>query len=128
MRILLDTCTFLWLNAEPQRLSTKALSACESPDNELFLSAVSVWEIAVKWGLGRLELPVNPDEYVTSRREQNGIGTLPLKEDAAVQLVKLPSLHRDPFDRMLICQAVAEGMAVMTPDPLITQYPVRVFW
>jgi PIN domain nuclease of toxin-antitoxin system len=101
MRILLDTCTFLWLNAEPQRLSAKALTACESPDNELFLSAVSVWEIAVKWGLGRLELPVQPEQYVSSRREQNGIEALSLSEEAVIQLVKLGARHESDEGRLI---------------------------
>jgi PIN domain nuclease of toxin-antitoxin system len=128
MKLLLDTCTFLWLNAEPERVSAKALAACESVENELFLSAVSAWEIGVKWSAGRLHLPVDPGTYVASRREQNGIDSLPLDEEAVLQVVKLPALHRDPFDRMLICQALVEGMVVVTPDPLIGQYPVRVLW
>jgi PIN domain nuclease of toxin-antitoxin system len=127
MRLLLDTCTFLWLNAEPERVSAKALAACEA-DNELFLSSAAVWEIAVKWAAGRLHLPVDPQTYVTTRRERNGIIALPLREEAVLQVVKLPGLHRDPFDRMMICQAITEGMTLVTPDPLIGQYAVGVLW
>lgn len=129
MKLLLDTCTFLWLNAEPERVPAKVLAACESGANELFLSSVSAWEIAVKYAAGRLRLPVeDPGAYVTTRREQNGIESLPLGEEAVLQVVKLPALHRDPFDRMLICQAIVEGMMLVTPDPLIRQYAVRVLW
>jgi PIN domain nuclease of toxin-antitoxin system len=100
----------------------------EVAENELYLSAVSAWEIAVKWAAGRLTLPEEPSVWIPSRREQNGVEALPVTEEATVQVTKLPALHKDPFDRMLVCQAIAEGMVVVTPDPLIRQYPVRVFW
>ena len=87
-----------------------------------------MWEIAVKWTAHRLTLPDEPSVWVLSRREQNGVEPLPVTEEAALQLTKLPPLHKDPFDRMLICQAITDGLVVVTPDPLIRQYPVRVFW
>ena len=87
-----------------------------------------MWEIAVKWGARRLILPEEPAVWVPSRREQNGVAALPVTEDAAAQVTKLPGLRKDPFDRMLVCQAMGEGLAIVTPDPLIRQYPVRVFW
>jgi PIN domain nuclease of toxin-antitoxin system len=101
---------------------------CESIENELYLSAVSVWEIAVKWAARRLALPEEPAIWIPRRRAENGIETLPVTEEAATQLPKLPPLHRDPFDRMLVCQAITEGLQIVSPDPLIRQYPVRVFW
>jgi PIN domain nuclease of toxin-antitoxin system len=128
LRLLLDTCTFLWLNGDPGQLPRRVLLACESSGNDLYLSAVSVWEIAVKWAASRLTLPEEPSIWVPSRRGQNGVESLPLTEEAVAQVTKLPLLHRDPFDRMLICQAITEGLAVVTPDPLIRQYAVRVFW
>ncbi len=125
---MLDTCTFLWLNGDLSQIPPTVREACESANNELYISPVSAWEIAVKWAAGRLCLPAEPSLWIPARREQNGIEPLPLTEDAVLQVTKLPPLHRDPFDRMLICQAVTEGLAIVTPDPLIRQYPVRVFW
>ena len=128
MRLLLDTCAFLWLNGDLQQVPQRVRQACESADNDLYLSAASVWEIAIKWSAGRLLLPEEPAVWVPERRQQNGIESLPVTEDAVAQITKLPALHRDPFDRILICQAITEGLVVVTPDPLIRQYPVRVFW
>jgi PIN domain nuclease of toxin-antitoxin system len=111
VKLLLDTCTFLWLNGELGQLPARVLAACESAENELYLSAASVWEIAVKWGARRLELPEEPALWVPRRREDNGIDPLPVSEEAAAQVAKLPPLHKDPFDRMLVCQAITEGLA-----------------
>ena len=98
------------------------------PANDVFLSAVSAWEIAVKHALGKLPLPDPPSRYVPKQRASRGIAPLPLDEDAALHLSLLPELHRDPFDRMLICQALAAGMLIVTPDPEIARYPVRTLW
>ena len=99
-----------------------------SPANEVFLSAVSVWELSVKHALGKLPLPRTIDRFIMEQREQHGIAALPLSEQAVLHLHKLPLLHRDPFDRMLICQAIEHDCVLLTPDPLITQYPVRTRW
>ena len=96
--------------------------------NEVYLSAVSAWEIALKHALGRLPLPEPPERFIPSRRKQHGIDTLPLEEEAALHLTRLPPYHQDPFDRMLICQAVIHGMVLLTPDELILQYSVRTTW
>jgi PIN domain nuclease of toxin-antitoxin system len=125
--LLLDTCTFLWL-AGGSGLSPAAAAAIRNPVNEVFLSAVSVWEIVVKHATGKLSLPEPPDRFVATERALRGIATLPFDEESAFQGVRLPRLHRDPFDRMLIAQAIAHGLAIVTPDPLISQYPVRVIW
>lgn len=127
MRLLLDTCTFLWL-AGGGRLSSAAANAIQSPANDVFLSAVSVWEITTKHRAGRLALPEPPERLVRTERELRGIAALAFDEEAAFQSLRLPQLHRDPFDRMLIAQAIAGSLALVTPDPLITQYPVRVIW
>ena len=127
MRLLLDACTFLWL-AGGSGLSPAAAAAIRNPVNEVFLSPVSVWEIVVKHGAGKLRLPEPPDRLVATERALRGIATLPFEEEAACQGVRLPPLHRDPFDRMLIAQAIAHGLAIVTPDPLIAQYPVRTIW
>lgn len=127
MRLLLDTCTFLWL-AGGGTISPSASSAIQNPANDVFLSPISVWEIITKHRSGRLPLPEPPDQLVRTERELRGIDTLPFDEEAACQSLRLPLLHRDPFDRMLIAQAIAGSLALVTPDPLITQYPVRVIW
>jgi PIN domain nuclease of toxin-antitoxin system len=127
VKLLLDTCTFLWL-AGGQSLSAVAANAIREPSNEILLSAVSAWEIAVKHASRRLSLPEPPERLIPTERRLRGIATLLLDEDASFHLARLPRLHRDPFDRMLICQAIAHGLAIITPDPLITQYPVRVIW
>jgi PIN domain nuclease of toxin-antitoxin system len=94
----------------------------------VFLSPVSGWEIAVKHALGRLQLPAPPHTYVPRLRDQHGIFPLPLEEEAALHVGKLPDLHRDPFDRMLVCQAIVHGLVVLSPDEEITQYAVRSLW
>ena len=127
MRLLLDTCTFLWL-AGGSRLSDAAAAAIRTPSNEVFLSAVSVWEIVSKYQTGRLSLPEPPERLIPAERKLRGLQSLPFDEDSALHSIRLPRLHRDPFDRMLISQAIAQGLAIVTPDPLISQYPIRVVW
>lgn len=128
MRLLLDTCTFLWIASGSTRISRRALELFSDPANDVFLSAVSVWEIAVKHSLGRLPLPERPLDLIPKLREAHGISTLALSEEETLYLPRIPVLHRDPFDRMLICQAVVNGLAILTPDPLITSYPIRSAW
>jgi PIN domain nuclease of toxin-antitoxin system len=82
----------------------------------------------VKYALRRLPLPTPPERFVPAQREAHGITTLELDEESVLQLHRLPEFHRDPFDRMLVCQAIVHGMTIVTPDPLIAQYPVRTRW
>jgi len=128
MRLLLDTCAFLWIAGDAAALSPHARMLFRDPANEVFLSAVSGWEIAVKHGLGRLVLPAAPERFVPDQREAHGIEALALDEESVLQVTRLPELHRDPFDRMLVCQAIAHGLVILTPDPLIARYPVRTIW
>ena len=128
MRILLDTCTFLWLALDDAALSSRAREAIVDPSNEVYLSPTSVWEIVIKQALGRLVLKQPPDRFVPEQRDLHRIESLPVSEYAALQLGKLPPLHRDPFDRMLAAQSVAEACTIATPDPLIRQYPVSTIW
>ena len=128
MRLLLDTCTFLWLAGGATSLPPAAVNLIRDPANEVCLSSVSVWEIATKYRAGRLPLPEPPDRLIPTERDLRGVAALPFDEEAALQVLRLPALHRDPFDRMLISQAIAGGLAIVTPDPLISQYPVRVIW
>lgn len=128
MRLLLDTCTFLWLAGDSPELSARAREQFASTENEVYLSAASAWEIAVKHRLGRLPLPVAPAEFVPAQRKAHGIEALPIEEEAALHVAQLPDLHRDPFDRMLVAQATLQGLVLMTPDPAIRQYAVRTLW
>ena len=128
MRILLDTCTFLWIITDAPELSDLAQEVFVNPGNEVYLSAVSKWEIAIKHAFGRLPLPEAPDKFIPAQREAHGVGSLALEEEAALHLTRLPEMHKDPFDRMLICQAIVHGLVILTPDELIMQYPTRCFW
>jgi PIN domain nuclease of toxin-antitoxin system len=127
VRLLLDTCTFLWL-AGGAPLPEDAAEAIRLPANEVFLSAASVWEIVTKYERGRLVLPEPPERLIPAERRLRGVTALDFDEIAALHGRRLPWLHRDPFDRMLIAQAIAHGLAIVTPDPLISQYPIRVVW
>ena len=124
MRLLLDTCTFLWVIGDSPELSYRARELFVDPANDVFLSVVSSWEISIKNALGRLPLPESPNRFVPSMRERHGIAPLALEEEPALHLSRVPPLHKDPFDRMLICQSLVHGMAILTPDRLISDYPV----
>lgn len=128
MNILLDTCTFLWIVRDTPQLSATARALFADPANAIFLSAVSVWEIAIKHQLGRLPLASPPHHYVPTERAKHAITALDLNEAAVLELRRLPPHHNDPFDRMLICQAIAHGLTVLTPDDHIQAYPVRTAW
>jgi PIN domain nuclease of toxin-antitoxin system len=128
MRLLLDTCTFLWIAAGSKRLSLRARDVFADPDNEIFLSAASAWEIAVKHRIGRLPLPEAPEVFVPRQREAHGIESLGVDEESALHVVRLPELHRDPFDRILVAQALVGGLVLLTPDEDIRQYPARTLW
>ena len=125
MKLLLDTCTFLWLITDDHALSNKARDLFTDPGNEAYLSTVSLWEILVKVDLGKLSLPQAPERFLPEQRERHGVATLPLEEHAVFYLPRLPAFHRDPFDRMLMCQAIHHELTVLTPDPLITQYAMK---
>lgn len=128
MRLLLDTCTFLWIVAGAPELSDVARTHFRDAGNEVYLSAVSTWEIAVRHRLGKLPLPAPAEQFVPKERVQHGIESLALDEASTTHLYRLPPLHRDLFDRMLVCQAIEHGLTIVTPDPLISQYPVRTVW
>lgn len=128
MKLLLDTCTFLWLAADDPILTRTALGSCRDPDNEVFVSALSAWEIAIKHRLGRLSLPEPPQRYVPSRRRWLGLEPLDFDEASAAHDVLLPGHHRDPFDRGLVSQAILNGMMIVTPDERIARYPAPVLW
>jgi PIN domain nuclease of toxin-antitoxin system len=128
MRLLLDTCTFLWLVSGSDELSETCRSLFRAPENEAFLSAASAWEITIKFQLGKLPLPEPPQAFIANQRLAHRIDSLPITEPAVGHLASLPRHHRDPFDRMLVCQAIAEGLTILTPDLMIRQYPIRTEW
>ena len=128
MRLLLDTATFIWLVEGDAKLSESARASITDPAKEVFLSAASVWEIVVKHGLGRLVLRVPPEEYVLRQRRLHRVELLPIGEAATLQAGKLPGLHPDPFDRIIVKQAISQGFAIVTSAPLIRVYPMPVAW
>jgi PIN domain nuclease of toxin-antitoxin system len=128
VKLLLDTCTFLWAVADPDRLPTRIAGLLLSESNEVYVSAASAWEVVIKAGTGRLQLRSDADRFVRVQREAAGFAPLPIDEDSALHVSRLPALHRDPFDRMLVSQAIVHGLTIVTPDPLVTQYPARTTW
>jgi PIN domain nuclease of toxin-antitoxin system len=124
MKILLDTHIFLWFISGDSRLSTDVRDIIRDLDNEIYLSVVSVWESIVKYQLGKLPLPEPPETYLPKQRELHEIASLTLDESSIAQLAKLPPLHRDPFDRMLICQALQYGLTIATVDAAVRAYSV----
>lgn len=128
MKVLLDTCAFLWLTTDAPELSNKAKILFKNTSNAVYLSSVSVWEIIVKHQLGKLPLPSAADDFIKQQCEKHFIEYLALDEKAVFHLSRLPNHHRDPFDRMLICQAIAHDLTVLTSDKMIMQYPVATVW
>jgi PIN domain nuclease of toxin-antitoxin system len=126
MKLLLDTHLLLWAAGEPDKLSDEALRLIEAPDNELLFSAASLWEIAIKSSLGRTDFTA--DARVLRRGLlDNGYNELPVVGEHAVAIVGLPAIHKDPFDRILIAQAMIEGIMLLTGDAIVAQYagPIR---
>ena len=128
MKLLLDTHAFLWWIADDERLSSKARRAIGDGRNEILVSAVSAWEIVVKHELGRLRLPEAPDKFVPSQLRANAFGALPATVSHALAVARLPPLHRDPFDRFLVAQAMVESLTLVSADEDLRRYPVRVTW
>jgi PIN domain nuclease of toxin-antitoxin system len=128
VKLLLDTCAFLWFQADSAHLSATARARILNPANEVYLSAVSVWEIARKYAQGGLSLPSHPSTLIPAIRKESGIESLPLTETDALAAEKLQLFHKDPFDRLLIAQALMGGLVIVTSDSAFEPYPVRVIW
>ena len=128
MNALLDTHTFLWWNLDDPQLSEKVRDFISDGRNEIFFSAASAWEIAIKAAKGRLKLPESPDRYVANRIRHHRFSALPIEVSHALQVFELPQIHTDPFDRLLIAQSQMEGMPILTADPEIAHYPVEIIW
>lgn len=126
MNILLDTHIFLWYISGDQRLSEDKRESIRDPENNVYLSVVSLWETIIKHQLGKLKLPEPPESYLPIQRERHQILSLTLDEASVSYLAQLPPIHRDPFDRMLICQANVHGLTMVTVDDVIRTYPVNV--
>lgn len=126
--LLLDTCTFLWAATDDPCVPEAVKERLRDPDELVFLSTVSAWEIYVKFALGKLPLPEPPDRYVPDRRQKLAIASASLEETDVLPLPKLPALHRDPFDRMLVSIAIARGMTIVTPDMAVRAYPCLSWW
>jgi len=124
MKLLLDTHIFLWYITADLRLPTLFRDAIREPKNEVFLSVASLWETTIKYNLGKLPLPQSPDIYIPIERRRHQIKSLSLHENAVKELAQLPALHRDPFDRILICQALANDLTILTVDSQIQSYNV----
>jgi PIN domain nuclease of toxin-antitoxin system len=126
MRFLLDTHLWLWLRTTPERVPDDVRAQLEEPAVQLLLSAVSSWEIAIKYALGKLPLPEPPASYVPSRMRHDGIDGLPITHVHTLHVATLPHLHSDPFDRLLVAQAQLEDVVLVTADPKIERYEVQV--
>lgn len=128
MRVLLDTCTFLWLDAASPELSTKARAVLDEGDVEVFVSIASIWEIGIKQSLGKLPFVAPVEEVVRRYSSQGSIQVIPIRVEHVSRIESLPFVHRDPFDRILAAQAIEEELTVLSPDSRFTQYGVRRIW
>ncbi|MCG6153824.1 type II toxin-antitoxin system VapC family toxin [Leptospira bandrabouensis] len=128
MKYLLDTHTYLWILCEPANLSKKVLRVVENPENELYLSVASIWEIILKFKIGKLNLQNSPDKIISESLTAIDCNVLEITMGHTLGLLNLPDLHKDPFDRILVCQSNFEKMAIITKDSLITQYKGNVIW
>ena len=128
MKLLLDTHVFIWADAEPEKLSPNVAGLIKDTDNQLFLSVVSVWEMQIKVQLGKLTLRTDLDTLIGEQEANNGLELLPVVLPHVLALGKLPALHKDPFDRLLVAQTLQEGFALLSHDKLVQQYPIPVVW
>ena len=128
MRLLLDTHAFLWWVGDDSRLPDSARRLIGAARNEVLFSAVSAWEIVVRAALGKLTLPESPEHFVPNQLRENAFVALPVTVSHTLAVGRLPDLHRDPFDRLLIAQAILEDLTLVTRDEEIAKYPVPVAW
>lgn len=128
MNALLDTHVFLWWNMDDPQLSPTARAFIGDGQNEIYFSAASAWEIAIKFARERLALPQSPDRYVAERLSLHRFTPLPIQLSHALGVYTLPDIHRDPFDRLIIVQSQMEGLPLLTADADIARYDVEVIW
>jgi PIN domain nuclease of toxin-antitoxin system len=127
MKGLLDTHTFIWWDSDPGKLSPRAVAFLRDPANTILLSVVTVWELVIKLHLGRLTLAL-PLPNIVAQQQANGLQVLPVGLDHVLAVERLPSIHKDPFDRLLAAQANVEGAVLLSADPVFQHYPVSVVW
>jgi PIN domain nuclease of toxin-antitoxin system len=125
MKVLIDTQCWLWMNASPERLSHRTRSLLMEPSTERMLSVASVWEIGIKYQLGKLPLPAEPADYVPARLALTKTAPLSISVTHALRAGSLPAIHRDPFDRMIVAQALVEGVSVLSSDGQLDAYGIR---
>jgi len=128
VRILLDTSTFLWWITDSDLLSKRAREVLTNDTNEVWFSAVSGWEIVIKAALGRVQLPEDPEQFLPRQIATNSFEVLPIHLRHTLRVFSLPMVHRDPFDRLLIAQALVEGLTVLSGDAQFAAYPVATVW
>ena len=127
MNLLLDTHIFLWYISSDPRLPSKIAQAIQHSENRVYLSVISLWESLIKNQLGKLTFPEVPERWLPLKRKRHLIDSLELDEASIRHLVNLPDLHRDPFDRILICQAIEHRLKLVTVDKVVARYPVEIF-
>lgn len=128
MNLLLDTHTFLWFIDGNAKLSRQARQFIEDQENAKLVSAASLWEMAIKMSLGRLELAQPFEDLIPKQMELNGFGLLPLRVPHIAKVISLPFHHRDPFDRIIVAQCMAEDLSLVSLDPVFDKYPIRRLW
>jgi len=128
LKFLLDTHVFLWLNHQPERLSPAVQALCAAGEHDFYLSIVSAWEMQIKSQLGKLSMAMPVKELVDRSCGANDIQVLPVTLEHVDALSQLPDLHKDPFDRLLIAQAMHEGLTLLSADQAIAAYPAPVVW
>ncbi|OGA54705.1 MAG: hypothetical protein A3G24_10225 [Betaproteobacteria bacterium RIFCSPLOWO2_12_FULL_62_13] len=131
MSLLLDTCVFLWLLGLPESLPDKLRKLLEDADTRCAVSTASLWESLLKHGKGHLDFKTADKtalDFLLWNCERHTLEVLPIRAETLRPLERLPAIHADPFDRLLICQAIEEGMILVTPDPAIRRYPIRTLW
>jgi PIN domain nuclease of toxin-antitoxin system len=128
MTYLLDTVVWLWSLGSTDRINKHGLEILQSGEEEIYFSAVTAWEVSIKASLGKLRLPAPPRVCVLNFAEKQGLRPLSITQLHAVKVYDLPSYHRDPFDRLIIAQALTEDMAILTADRYFERYPVNVVW
>jgi PIN domain nuclease of toxin-antitoxin system len=128
LKLLLDTHTFIWWDSNPSKLSAAALALCSDASNELILSVASLWEMQIKRQLRKLDLRLPLAEILSHQRETNGLVILPVLDVHVLALEGLAAHHSDPFDRLLVAQAIVELASLVSVDPALARYPVEVQW
>jgi PIN domain nuclease of toxin-antitoxin system len=128
MNLLLDTHIFLWFITGNHQLSAIFRESIQNQENKVYLSVVSLWECIIKYELGKLALPKSPEIYLPQQRERHKIDSLIVDEASIAQLINLPLLHRDPFDRLLICQALHNNLTLVTADTTVMSYKIAKFF